>query len=85
MYCAYCSYVHSCRVVSYNKLNLGDYYTVSLDGVTRYLDGHEAEFVELNQWIKDFKHFHKLKKLKTFANFGLWKVFYSWRKNVMWR
>ena len=74
-----------CRVVPYSKLNLSDYYTVSVDGVTRYLDGHEAEFVRLDQWIKDYKHFHDLKKLKTFANFGLWKIFYSWRKNVKWK
>ena len=62
-----------------------DYSTLSPKGVTRLLNGKEAEFTELNQWIKDFKHFQELIKIKTFAKFRMWKAFSVWRKNVRWR
>lgn len=91
-----CTYICSClrahgtplplfRVVPYRKLNLSDYYTVSLDGVTRFIDGHEAEFVELNVWVKEYQNFKWLRKMKTFSKFFVWKAFSSWRRNVKWK
>ena len=46
------------------------------------VEGDRAEFVELEQWIADYKHFKKLTKIKTFSKFHLWKAFTVWRKNV---
>lgn len=46
------------------------------------VEGDKAEFVELEQWIADYKHFKKLTKIKTFSKFHLWKAFTVWRKNV---
>ena len=73
------------RVVPYRKLNLSDYYTVSLDGVTRFIDGHEAEFVELGTWVREYQNFKWLRKMKTFSKFFVWKAFSSWRRNVKWK
>ena len=71
-----------CRIVPHSKINPNDYCTVSLNGVTRMVEGDKAEFVELEQWIADYKHFKKLTKIKTFSKFHLWKAFTVWRKNV---
>lgn len=73
------------RVVPYHKLKLSDYYTVSLDGVTRFFDGQEAEFVELDSWVKEYQNFKWLRKMKTFSKFFIWKAFSSWRRNVKWK
>ena len=74
-----------CRVVIHSKVIPTDYSTLSLKGVTRLLNGKDAEFTELDQWIKDYKHFQELIKIKTFAKFRIWKAFSVWRKNVRWR
>ena len=58
---------------------------MSLEGVTRFSDGHEAEFTELNRWIREYNNFNKLKQMKTFSKFGLWKAFYTWSKQVKWK
>lgn len=70
------------RIVPHSKINPSDYCTVSLHGVTRMVEGDKAEFVELEQWIVDYKHFKKLTQIKTFSKFHLWKAFTVWRKNV---
>lgn len=73
------------RVVVHSKVNPNDYSTISLTGVTRLLNGREAGFTELEQWISDYNHFKKLIQIKTFAKFRVWKAFSVWRKNVRWR
>ena len=77
--------IHNHRVVVHSRVNPIDYSTVSLRGVTRLLNGKEAEFTELEQWIKDYKHFQQLIKIKTFSKFRMWKAFCVWKKNVRWR
>lgn len=69
----------------HSKVNPNDYSTISMAGVTRLVNGREAEFTHVNQWIKDYKHFRKLIEIKTFAKFRIWKAFSVWRKNVRWR
>ncbi|XP_065911794.1 dynein axonemal heavy chain 6-like [Dysidea avara] len=73
---------YNLKIVTHSKIHPSDYCTLSLHGVTRVVDGDKAEFVELEQWIIDYKHFKKLTKIKTFAKFHLWKAFTVWRKNV---
>ena len=58
---------------------------LSLRGVTRLMQGREADFTELEQWVTDYKHYRQLTRIKTFAKFRLWKAFSTWRKNVRWR
>lgn len=70
------------RVVVHSKVNHSDYCTLSLRGMTRLREGKEAEFVELEQWIRDHNHFHQLLRTKTFATFRMWKAFSTWRKTV---
>ena len=73
------------RVVIYSKVNKNDYSTLSLQGITRLRNGKEAEFTELDQWIKDYKNFNQLLKIKSFFMFRIWKSFATWRKNVRYR
>ena len=69
----------------HSKVNPNDYSTISMTGVTRLLNGKEADFTELEQWITDYKHFRRLIEIKTFAKFRVWKAFSVWRRNVRWR
>lgn len=69
----------------HSKVNKNDYNTLSLKGITRLRNGKEAEFTELDQWIKDYNHFNQLLKIKTFIVFRMWKSFATWRKNVRYR
>ena len=72
----------SSRVVVHSKVNKMDYSTLSLRGITRLMNGKEAEFTELDQWEQDYRHFNQLLSIKTFAMFRCWKAFATWRKNV---
>ncbi len=69
----------------HSNINPRDYSTLSIKGVTRLIQGKEAEFIELDQWVADYKHYQQLTKIKTFAKFRAWKAFSVWRKNVRWR
>ena len=69
------------RIVRHDKLDKGDHYTISKLGVT-HITHSEAEFTPLRQWEKDLHHYSQLIKIKTFANFRMWKAFYVWKKNV---
>ena len=69
-------------MVVHSKVNHNDYTTLSLNGVTRLVNGSEAEFLEVDQWLKDYDNFNKLHKIKTFALFRKWKLFATWKKNV---
>lgn len=73
------------RVVVHSKVNPDDYCTLSLQGVTRLQHHREAEFTELDQWVRDYGHFNRLIRIKTFAKFRLWKAFYLMRKNARWK
>ena len=70
------------RVVVHSKVNTNDYSTLSHKGVTRLRNGKEVEFVDVEQWIRDYEHFNQLLKIKSFAMFRIWKAFFTWRKNV---
>ena len=72
-------------MVVHSKVNPHNYSTLSLTGVTRLMQGREADFTELEQWVTDYKHYSQLTRIKTFAKFRLWKAFSIWRKNVRWR
>jgi len=69
------------RIVRHDKLDKSDHYTISKLGVT-HITHSEAEFTPLKQWEKDLRHYSQLIKIKTFANFRMWKAFYVWKKNV---
>ena len=71
----------SFRVVSHSNIDKSDHFTISKLGVTHINNG-EAEFTPLNQWEKELHHYSQLIKIKTFANFRMWKAFYVWKKNV---
>ena len=73
------------RVVVHSKVNPEDHCTLSLKGVTHLQHHKEAEFTELDQWVRDYNHFNQLIRIKTFAKFRLWKAFYLLRKNARWK
>ena len=70
------------RVVVHSKVNPNDYTTLSLNGVARLVNGSEAEFLQVDQWLMDYENFNRLLKIKSFSLFRKWKMFATWRKNV---
>ena len=69
------------QVVDHEHVNPADYYTISSTGVTRVRDS-EIEYTSLGAWEKEYRDYQILIKIKTFANFRIWKAFAVWRKNV---
>ncbi|XP_044515237.1 dynein axonemal heavy chain 6 [Gracilinanus agilis] len=69
------------RVVSYERVNKNDYYTISKRAVTHTCDG-EVEFIELPRWEQEYLYHRELRKVPIFSRFRKWKAFTVWRKNV---
>ncbi|XP_037937177.1 dynein heavy chain 6, axonemal [Teleopsis dalmanni] len=71
--------------VEYRKLpDPHHYFTMSRHGVTHWhLD--ENFFTPLRQWQQEFQQFLSIIKVRTFANFRLWKGFKVWEKRVKWK
>ena len=69
------------RVVNHAQLNKSDHFTVSPDGVTR-VHNSEVEFTSLNRWEEEYKKYLEMIKIKTFANFRIWKTFAAWKEFV---
>ncbi len=57
------------------------YYTVSIKGLTRFVDGNPVEFIELNDWIKERDTYDKIRGLNFFNNFLEWKTIKLWRQS----
>ena len=56
-----------------------EYMTISSRGIVHTLDGEET-FVTLDEWVIEFEKFNKLKQIKFFNHYKLWKNFMLWRK-----
>ncbi|XP_075463117.1 dynein axonemal heavy chain 6 isoform X2 [Ascaphus truei] len=72
---------YNLRIVSHEKINKNDYYTISERGVTHICNG-DVLFLELDRWKQEYLYHKALKRIPTFALFRKWKAFVVWRKNV---
>lgn len=57
------------------------YCTVSKNGIVRY-SSKECEYEELNEFMSDLTVFNKLKKMKIFKEYLLWKSMLVWKLGV---
>eukprot|EP00118_Oscarella_pearsei_P016795 m.162667 g.162667 ORF g.162667 m.162667 type:complete len:4507 (+) comp38847_c0_seq1:65-13585(+) len=58
------------------------YYTITATAVTQLVRGCPSDIVLSQRWLWEKKIFENLIKIKTFAQFRLWKVFNAWRSVV---
>ena len=62
----------------YEDVDPADYYTMSVQGITRFVEGVDAEFTTLEQWEREYKLFYAMRDLKVFSKFRPWKGFSTW-------
>ena len=72
---------YNLKVVPHERIDQTDFFTMSQSGVTHSHDGY-TEFTPLARWQSEYRDFHRLRKLKTFRQFRMWKAFAVWRKNL---
>ncbi|XP_012666455.1 dynein heavy chain 6, axonemal [Otolemur garnettii] len=72
---------YNLKVVTYEKINKNDYYTISKKAVTHICNG-DIEFIEIDRWEQEYLYHKELTKIPIFSLFRKWKAFTVWRKNV---
>ncbi|XP_067125111.1 dynein axonemal heavy chain 6 isoform X2 [Centruroides vittatus] len=70
------------KIGSFQDVDRKDYLTISSHGVTR-VAGKESEFLSLQEWLREYSLYHRLRKLETFTKFGLQKIFNAWEKKSL--
>ncbi|WIA13579.1 hypothetical protein OEZ85_007146 [Tetradesmus obliquus] len=73
---------YALEVVQFGSVDQADYYTLSVRGITRYVDGVNAEFATLDQWEREVQLYIALKQLALFRQHKLWKAFKSWKHSI---
>lgn len=56
-----------------------EYMTISSRGIVHTIDSEET-FITLDEWEREYKIYSKLKRIKFFEHYRLWKNFMLWRK-----
>ncbi|KAJ8983473.1 hypothetical protein NQ317_014931 [Molorchus minor] len=72
------------KVVSYKEVDKSNFFTMSNKGVMQHI-GSEVVFTKLDKWEEEYNMYCRLKQIKTFFHFRLWKGFYVWRRGVVFR
>mmetsp|Transcript_3151 Transcript_3151/g.13662 ORF Transcript_3151/g.13662 Transcript_3151/m.13662 type:complete len:4229 (-) Transcript_3151:2367-15053(-) len=70
-------------VREYHGLDRTDYYTMSAQGITHFLDGAQPEFITAERWELEVANYKKIKSLTVFRTYKKWKSWKLWRKSVM--
>ena len=74
--------VYDMEAVPHSDVNPADYYTVSSAGVTRF-HGSRSNFTPLEQWEREYRLYHALRRVPLFAQYRTWKGFAVWRNAVV--
>jgi len=69
-------------VVPFTAVEPNDFYTMSVRGVTHYINGITADFTNLDQWEREYQLFNAMCTLTVFNKYKAWKGFRLWRKAV---
>lgn len=56
-----------------------EYMTISARGLTHFVDD-EAKFMSIEEWEREVKMFHRLRKISFFVKYKMWKNFSLWKK-----
>lgn len=70
-------------VREYHGVDRTDYYTMSAQGITHFLDGVQPEFITAERWELEVANYKKIKSLTVFRTYKKWKSWKLWRKSVM--
>lgn len=67
----------------YHGVDRTDYYTMSANGITHFLDGSAPEFITAERWEREVANWTKIKSLTVFRTYKQWKSWKLWRRSVM--
>ena len=67
----------------YHGVERTDYYTMSANGITHFLDGSAPEFITAERWEREVANWKKTKSLTVFRTYKQWKSWKLWRRSVM--
>jgi dynein heavy chain len=73
---------YALEMVPFNAADPNDFYTMSVHGITHFVDGSNADFTTLDQWEREFQLFNAMRQLNVFKRFRKWKGFSVWRGTV---
>ena len=72
---------YNLAVVNHKETNPSNYFTMAKEGVTHVQNG-EADFLPLDQWVKEHGIFQQILQIGFFSKYRRWKTFYTWRNHV---
>ena len=72
---------YNLQIVSIDKLDRKDYFTLGISGVTHFRNG-AAEFTPLDPWRREFRLHSKIQRIPFFKKYRAWKNYFVWRKRV---
>ena len=64
-------------------MQLGEFYTLSRNGLTRYAGAYECEHIPMDEWLRQRSIFREVKEKKFFKHFPLYGKFVCWRKAIL--
>ena len=73
---------YALEMVPFNAVDPGNFYTMSVHGITHFVDGSNADFTTLDQWEREYQLFDAMRRLNVFKQFRKWKGFSVWRGTV---
>jgi dynein heavy chain, axonemal len=59
-----------------------EYMTVSASGIVHFNSNNEATFLTIPEWEREKNLFQKLKKIKFFKQYFIWKAFSQWKTKM---
>lgn len=65
---------YSLEVVPYSKVDPDDFYTMSVRGMTHYINGASHDYSTLDSWERQARLFVALKRLRLFRMHRTWKA-----------
>eukprot|EP00210_Caulerpa_lentillifera_P003766 g3598.t1 len=72
---------YALKEVPYGEINKYDFFTLSSRGIAHY-ETSNSQFTDLERWKQEARSFYKLKNIKLFKDFILWKIFKIWKKSI---
>lgn len=70
------------RIVPHGQIDHENFYTISAQGVQHVREGI-AEFTPLHIWAAEYDAFIRVRQMKFFKQFRLWKQYSQWRDSVV--
>eukprot|EP00879_Flechtneria_rotunda_P011573 GHRR01012088.1.p1 GENE.GHRR01012088.1~~GHRR01012088.1.p1 ORF type:complete len:1024 (+),score=420.33 GHRR01012088.1:512-3583(+) len=73
---------YALEIVPFADVNQADYHTMSVRGITHYVNGASAEFASLDQWEREVQLYIALKQIRLFRQHKVWKAVNSWKHAI---